>query len=202
VGRGAAGGLHGGVPMTARRRRLSSAVALPRINVGVASPSDVTRERLAVLRVLNRWNARNHDAVLNALGWEAAAVPALGDHPQNILNKQLIERWQLLVAIFWSKLGTPTPNAESGTVDEINHFIRLKGPGRVLLYFCTRPVPQRRLDLAELARLQAYKNDVRSRGYYCEYQSVEQFQRLLYEHLDGKVAEYLAGRLPRPPAVQ
>ncbi len=29
----------------------------------------------------------------------------LGDHPQHILNKEIIETSDLLVAIFWSKLG-------------------------------------------------------------------------------------------------
>jgi hypothetical protein len=43
----------------------------------------------------------------------SASAPTLGDHPQTILNSQIIARCQLLVAIFWSKLGTPTPTATS-----------------------------------------------------------------------------------------
>lgn len=67
---------------------LLSAPSLPRINVGISSPGDVAEERAAAARVLMRWNAqRHHGAMLNALGWESASVPALGDHPQNILNK-------------------------------------------------------------------------------------------------------------------
>jgi hypothetical protein len=111
------------------------------INVGIASPGDVAAERDAVVRVLNYWNVRHHDLMLNAVGWESASTPTLGDHPQNILNREVIEGCQLLVAVFWSRLGTPTSNAASGTVAEIEHFIRVKGPGRVMLYFCTRLLP-------------------------------------------------------------
>jgi hypothetical protein len=167
------------------------------INVGIASPRDVAAERDAVVRVLNYWNVRHRELMLNAVGWEAASTPTLGDHPQNILNREVIEHCQLLVAVFWSRLGMPTPNAASGTVAEIEHFIRVKGPGRVMLYFCTRPLPHD-VDAAELARLREYKMEMTSRGLYWEYQSVEEFEGALYRHLDGKVADFLAGRFPAP----
>src|SRR5215831_11919562 len=169
-----------------------------RINVGIASSDDVAEERAAVLRVLERWNAGHFTAMLNAISWELASVPSLGDHPQNILNKLIIPRCQLLVAICWSRLGTPTPTAPSDTVDEINEFIRLKGAGRAMLYFCTRSVPHERIYPIGLARLRDCKAEMRSRGLYWEYQSVEEFESLLYEHLDGKVTEFLAGHFPPP----
>jgi len=176
-----------------------SAPLVPRINVGISSPGDVARERAATSRVLMRWNAqRHHGAMLNPLEWESAAVPTLGDHPQNILNEDIIRRCQLLVAIFWSTIGTPTPNAPSGTVDEINEFIRLKGPRRVMLYFCARRVPLALRDSAEQARLGEYRAEMQSRGLYFKYRSVEEFERVLYQHLDAKVDDYLADRLPRP----
>jgi hypothetical protein len=178
---------------------LLSAPQMRRVNVGIASPGDVAAERAAVLRVLSRWNAQlHHNAMLIAVGWELASVPTLGEHPQKILNKQIIERCQLLVAVFWSKLGTPTPIAPSGTVEEIDEFINLKGPARVMLYFCTRDVPPEFVDQAELSRLRDYKAEMRSRGLYYEYRSLEEFERVLYQHLDAKVAEFLAGRLPPP----
>jgi hypothetical protein len=43
--------------------------------------------------------------------WEFA-TPELGDNPQTILNKQIIARSDLLVAVLHSKLGTPTLKVE------------------------------------------------------------------------------------------
>jgi hypothetical protein len=175
----------------------TSAPVTRSINVGIASPGDVAAEREAVVRGLNRWNVRHSDLILNAVSWESASTPSLGDHPQNILNRDVIERCQLLVAVFWSRLGTPIPNAPSGSAAEIEHFSRVKGTGRVLLYFCIGPLPPD-ADAAEAARLREYKAEIGSRGLYSEYQNVDQFERLLYEHLDSKVAEFRAGPLASP----
>jgi hypothetical protein len=198
VADGAAGGVGGGGPMISDEWTVSAPVARS-IRVGIASPRDVAAERNVVVRVLNYWNERHRDLLLHAVSWESASTPALGDHPQNILNREVIEHCQLLVAVFWSRLGTPTPDAASGTVAEIEHFIRAKGPRRVMLYFCARPF-QHDVDAAELARLHEYKKQMASRGLYWEYRSVEEFEGVLYRHLDGKVAEFLAGRLPPPRA--
>lgn len=171
-----------------------------RIDIAIASPGDVSDEREAIPRVFVRWNDRNTDAMLHPVMWESTSVPTLGDHPQHILNRQIIDRSELLLAILWSKLGTPTPTARSGTVEEIQQFIAIKGPGRVMLYFCTRNLPYD-TDPADLAKLREFKAEMRSKGLYHEYASVEEFERVLYQHLDAKVAELLQGRLPTPEGV-
>lgn len=169
---------------------------MERVNIAVASPNDVSDEHNAVLRILNRWNSSNDIASLSSLTWRTT-VPALGDHPQHLLNKDILERSQLLVAIFWSKLGTPTPTAPSGTVEEIREFIRLKGPGRVMVYFCTRDLPHN-IDTDNLLRLRQFKSELQSQGLYHEYKTVEQFEVDLYYHLDSKVRDLLAGKFPLP----
>ena len=42
-------------------------------------------------------------------GWRTAAA---------ILNKQLVENCDILIGTFWTRLGTNTGMAESGTVEE------------------------------------------------------------------------------------
>lgn len=170
---------------------------IQRVEVLIASPSDVPAERDVVSKLFNGWNSANHQAFLHPVMWESASVPELGAHPQEILNKSLIERSDLLVAILWSKLGTPTPTAPSGTVDEIREFIRLKGAARVMLYFCTRDFPHD-VDPANLALLNQFKAEIRTMGLYQDYHSVKEFEGLLYRHLDVKVQQLLRGDLPLP----
>ena len=170
---------------------------MKRVNIAVASPGDVQNERDAILKVFSRWNNTNNEAMLNAVTWEAAAIPTLGDHPQHILNDAIIQKSDLLVAILWSKLGTPTPTASSGTVEEIREFIARKGPRRVLLYFCKRDLPYN-TDAEELAKLRKFKDLMKSQGLFHEYTTQEEFERDLYYHLDSKVDEFLHGKLPLP----
>ncbi len=170
---------------------------MTRVNIAIASPTDVAAERDAIPRVFVRWNDANGRAFLHPVMWESASVPALGDHPQHILNKQIIEKSELLIAILWSKLGTPTPTAGSGTVEEIREFIKYKGAGRVMLYFCKRDLPYE-VDAGELARLRQFKEQMRSQGLFHEYTTCEEFEKDLYRHLDVKVRDLLNGRLPVP----
>lgn len=172
---------------------------MQRVNIAIASPSDVKAERDAVLRIFTRWNDTNEHAFLHPLMWESASVPTLGDHPQHILNKALIDRSDLLVAILWSRLGTPTPTAPSGTVEEIREFIRFKGATRVMLYFCRRDLPYD-IDPADIVELRKFKAQMQSQGLYCEYATVGEFERDLYQHLDVKVRNLLGGQLPVPIA--
>jgi len=170
---------------------------MKRITVAVASPSDVPNEREAVGRVCQKWNVDNHELPpLVQQMWEYA-TPELGGHPQTILNKQIIARSDLLVAVLHSKLGTPTPNASSGTVEEIEEFIATKGAGRVLLYFCKRPLPND-IDPAELMRLNAFKKSMQSKGLFKEFTTTSEFEGELYRHLDVKAHELLENRLPLP----
>lgn len=171
-----------------------------KINVLIASPGDVMEERQAVTRVFNRWNDANDFAFLHPIMWESSAVPALGDHPQHILNDQFIGRSDLLIAILWSRLGTPTPTEKSGTLEEIREFIKEKGPARVMVYFCNRHVPHN-IDLTEFTRLREFKEEMKTRGLFHEFTTVADFERELYRHLDGKVTALNTGLLPLPTSV-
>ena len=170
---------------------------MKRITIAIASPGDVPAEREAVAKVCNKWNVDNQELPpLVPQMWEFA-TPELGDHPQAILNKQIIARSDLLVAVLHSKLGTPTPKASSGTVEEIEEFIVNKGPGRVMLYFCKRPLPVD-IDPAELMRLNAFKKSMQSKGLFKEFATTTEFEGDLYRHIDVKVHELLEHRLPVP----
>lgn len=169
---------------------------MQRVNIAIASPADVAAERDAVLKVFVRWNDANHHAFLHPVMWESASAPTMGDHPQHLLDEQIIDRCDVLIAIFWSKLGTPTPTADSGTAEEIREFINRKGPKRVMLYFCTRDLPYD-VDPAELARLREFKTQMQPQALYHQYSTVDSFERDLYRHLDKKIKEFFLDQQSR-----
>jgi len=84
----------------------------------VASPSDVSQERVIVRDVIAEWNAvhaKDRKTVLIPLGWETHATPEMGDRPQAIISGQLLKDADLRVAMFWTRKGSPTGVANSGT---------------------------------------------------------------------------------------
>ncbi|HEV2486064.1 MAG TPA: hypothetical protein VGT08_11080 [Terracidiphilus sp.] len=170
------------------------------LNVLISSPSDVLAERDAVEEAIQEWNGNHHKStgiMLHPVRWETHAYPALGDRPQGILNKQIVQSAHFLIGIFGTRLGTPTGVAPSGTIEEIEE-IRKSGK-HVALYFSNAPTP-RNVDRAQLDALEAYQRSLQGQGVYFQYGSVEELRRLVTNHLPKIVNEVQAnlrnGNLP------
>src|SRR3989338_799169 len=87
------------------------------INVMIASPSDVPEEERRIVRdVIDAWNAINAEErslVLIPKGWESHSSPEMGERPQEVINKQILRSCDLLIAVFGTRLGSPTGKALS-----------------------------------------------------------------------------------------
>ncbi|GEM_PF-3187165 len=143
----------------------------------IASPSDVLTERRVLAEVLEDWNSahsRSRAISLQALRWELDGVPASGARPQEILNKQLVENADILMAVFGARLGTPTGQAASGTVEEIEHFRRQGKP--VLLYFSEADIPHNH-DAEQFRLLAEYRKSLEVHTFYQTFRDVEELRR-------------------------
>lgn len=152
----------------------------------IASPSDVQEERERALDVVTKWNAVNsldRSMTIEAVRVETHAEAQLGSHPQEIINATLLGRCDFLIAIFWSRLGTPTAKEVSGTVDEITTFAKANGGESVKLFFSERDLPYGH-DRVELARLADFKEKMKERSLYIPYASVDEFAEKLRNQLD------------------
>jgi hypothetical protein len=92
----------------------------------IASPSDVFEEREAARNVIYNWNAShsaNMSIMFEPVLWETHVTPELGDRSQSIINRQIVDDSDILIGMFWTRVGTPTGTFESGTVDEIELYI-------------------------------------------------------------------------------
>lgn len=150
----------------------------------IASPSDTREIRAVARRAIEEWNELNaepYGVVLVPLMWETTATPELGDRPQGIINRQLVSQADVLVGIFWTRLGSATGVAESGTVEEIEHFMATKQP--VLLYFSKEPVVPGTIDVEQFARLNTFKTKLRSAGLTGDYESATDFGNKLQNDL-------------------
>lgn len=92
------------------------------ISVMIASPGDVSKERELVRSIVHEINdlwAAQTKRVLLPVGWETHTAPELGKRAQELINEHVLDKCDLLVGIFWTRLGTPTGKEKSGSVEEI-----------------------------------------------------------------------------------
>ena len=174
------------------------------VKVMIASPSDVAKERQLIRDVVHEWNAvhaEDRKVALMPVGWETHSAPDMGDRPQAIINKQLLKTCDLLVAVFWTRLGSPTGVAASGTVEEINEHLASGKPA--MIYFSAVPVRLDSVDGEQYEKLRVFKEDLRSRGLFDEYEDLSMFRAKFGRHLAQRViASFAAGDVgesDRPP---
>ncbi len=158
------------------------------ITLMIASPSDVVQERVIARDVANEWNAihaRTRLQVLLPVGWETHAIPAMGDRPQALINEQLLKDADILVAVFWTRLGSSTGKAPSGTVEEIEEHIASCKP--VMIYFSRTLVTRDSVDAEQYAALTEFRKSLQSRGLYQEFDNAADFQGKFSRHLSQTI---------------
>ncbi|TXK77741.1 hypothetical protein [Paenibacillus sp. N3.4] len=150
----------------------------------IASPSDVKEEREAISQAIYEWNVVNSEQerrVLLPVRWETHSTPEFsGGNPQEILNRQLVRGCDVLVGAFWTKVGSPTERYDSGTLEEIEEFIKDRKP--ILLYFSKRDLP-RDVNLEQVQKLRIFKEKYQGLGIYKEYENALHLIGLLKDDL-------------------
>jgi hypothetical protein len=144
--------------------------------VMIASPGDVKDERKIIREVLSEWNAINSEMrkiVLLPVGWETHSSPEMGERGQAIINEQLKD-CDLLIGVFWTRIGTATGEYQSGSVEEIQRHIEAKKP--VMLYFSSVPVALDNVDHAQYSELQNFKQLCEQDGLFGSYSNKIDFR--------------------------
>jgi hypothetical protein len=157
-------------------------------NVFIASPSDVVIERDHVEIILHEWNTLNSQKrkiILQPVRWEKNVYSEFSGTPQEIINKQILERTDILVAIFHSKIGSPTKNYDSGTVEELKTHITTGKPAMV--FFSKEPINQDCINYEQLGMLDSFKEWCKNCSVYFEYNSKEEFKDLFRNQITLKV---------------
>jgi hypothetical protein len=156
------------------------------LRVLIASPSDVATERDEIEKAIFEWNSRyaeEFNTVLLPSRWENDVTPTYrGSNTQEIINEQLVSKCDMLIGVFWSKLGTPTTKHSSGTLEEIDFFVNTGK--EVMLYFVDKNLPMD-TDFEEFARVRQFKKEYAEKGIYATYE-----KNNIINHLFSKVANY------------
>ncbi|WP_427788497.1 hypothetical protein [Brevundimonas diminuta] len=169
--------------------------------VMIASPSDVSGERKIVRDALAEWNvihSQERQAVFLPVGWETHSSPEMSGRPQQIINDRLLKHCDLLVGIFWTRVGSDTGKEISGSIEEIREHKNAGKP--VLLYFSEVPVRPGGVNDDQWTKLLEFKEWAKAEGLFSTYETIDQFRSDFPRHLalTLKDNEYLQSCLAAP----
>ncbi|CAM5355932.1 hypothetical protein [Pseudomonas fragi] len=160
----------------------------------IASPGDVDEEREAIPEVISRWNNNNAETshvVLLPVKWETHAAPLLGDRAQGVINNQIVTTCDMVIGVFWTRLGSPTGVSESGTAEEIEWFIENDKP--VMVYFSSRNIDPKNLDIDQYKSLKDFEKKMQKLGLTGSYTSITDFKEQLLNQISINVRALLLG---------
>jgi hypothetical protein len=161
------------------------------LSVLIASPGDVATARDRIELAIRLWNTdrcRQSKVVLLPVRWETDAVSQLGrGDAQAVINKDLVDTSDIIIGIFHSRLGMPTPRALSGTAEELQRGIDRGIP--VHVYFSTMPVP-REVDADQLKALNQFRDSLQNQGLLGNFRSEEDLATQVRTALERDVARF------------
>jgi hypothetical protein len=149
--------------------------------VFIASPSDVKDEVKVLFETIYHWNTVNsemYEVFLHPVNWRTDSFPEMGNEPQKIINNQIVDKADVLIGVFWSRIGTPTKDAQSGTVEEINSFIANGKP--TLLYFSSRTIDPYSIDQQQFTKVKEIKERYKSEGIIWEFSDIYEFTLIIF----------------------
>lgn len=164
------------------------------LSIFLASPSDVAHERKIVDKVVTELNATSLKATgiqLDLINWEKSTYPSFGTYAQSVINEQIGDDYDIFLGIIWTRLGTPTPQSASGTVEEFERaYSRINGSDKIEIcfYFKTDLIDPYSLDIAQLQSVRNFREKLNNLGgYHWDFTS-NNFEETLRNHL-FKIAE-------------
>lgn len=135
------------------------------LRVFIASPGDVVHERDLVEQAISNWNrsgqSQRTGIILLPQRWELDAVQRAGRPTQAEIDEQLLQHADIVIAIFHSRLGRPTAEFLSGTVEEIE-YVRPHTLGTHM--FVSRQDLPWNHDQPQLRALRDYEEALSARG--------------------------------------
>ncbi|WP_052684595.1 hypothetical protein [Lentzea aerocolonigenes] len=166
------------------------------VTVLIASPGDVPDERDTIESVIRSWNADRAIAsgiVLMPLRWELNAVPDLRMDAQRAINEQIVDHADIVIGIFDSRLGTPTPRHPSGTAEELARGVN-RG-AKVHVYFSKGSLP-RDLNVEQLIALRSFEEQAQRDGFVGSFQGLNDLAKQVRSALEKDVADLVRTGAP------
>jgi hypothetical protein len=168
------------------------------IKVFVSSPDDVREEREILEEIVSEMNISlggAHDFRVELVRWETHSRPAVAIDPQQAINEQLGDDYDVFLGIMWGRLGTPTARSGSGTMEEFERALARwkEAPGslEIMFYFKEAGISPSKMDPIQIQKVQDFRRalGVEFGGLYDTFDTPDQFRNKARIHLTKVLLE-------------
>lgn len=178
------------------------------LRIFVGSPSDVADERTLLEEVVREWNkthANQQGVQLELVRWETDTYPSVGVDPQDVINNQINDDYDIFLGIMWCRFGKKTGRAESGTEEE---FLRAKAKFdsdptsmQIMVYFKDAPISPSAIDPDQVSAVKRFQASLGDKGiYWWSFSERDQFAQLLRLHITNQVYAWAKRAQPEQTA--
>lgn len=158
----------------------------------VAGPRDTSEVRELVKTSIHSWNDQRSARtgfIIHPLSWEMA-VPQVGaGDAQSLINAQLVDESDIVIAVFREVFGSPTRRAASGTAEEIERAV---AAGRFVHVYFSRAQLSRDFDIAELSRVRRFETRMQRLGLVGHFETFEELALRVHAAIDLDVEKLRA----------
>ena len=170
------------------------------VKVFVISPTDVEDERKCLESAIKALHSEHSacSSSINTLVNETGSgfpSPGIGGDPQAVINNQIPNDVDIVIGIMWCRTGTPTPRAQSGTIEEFQMAKRRYEEDnksmQIMFYFKNAPIPPYDIDEIQLKGVKDFRNTLEQDGIlYQSFKTTDEFQALIGTHLRKSITRF------------
>ena len=159
------------------------------IKIFMSSPSDVSQERDALTYLADEINdvleylgPTERRLRLQVLRYETDTYPDYGS-PQEVVNRQMPDDYHIFLGVMWARCGTPTRNADSGTIEEFDRARKRRertGLPKIMFYFCDEAIRIPDLEgVDQLAKTVKFRESLASQGLTSTFATHDEFRHVV-----------------------
>ena len=168
------------------------------VTIFVSSPGNVADERSRLEQAVLKLNGvyKSFELQFNLVKWETEAYPGFASYPQEVINKKIPPNYDIFIGIMWYTVGTETPGASSGTIEEFElakeRYDSDPESIRIMFYFKEAPPTSLSdIDPAKLQQVNEFKKSLgEAGGFYWEFKTAEDFEEAVQRHLTLYVQDF------------
>lgn len=164
----------------------------------ISCPSDIKTELDSIRFIseeINKTAGEQNGYVIECLNWKLDTYTQIGIDAQDVINRQVEAKYDILIGLLWQRIGSPTKRDKSGTIEEINRAIANNNTEKLIYFKTTPPDNLNLINLKELKKIKDFKTNLSSRGVlYKEFNSISEFEQLFRINLTNLIRDKILAK--------
>lgn len=164
----------------------------------ISNPSDLDNERRQIEDAINLINPlfTEYGVKIEPVTWKKNVTPGISSDPQAVINEQIPRDYDLFIGMLWTRFGTPTPRASSGTEEEFsdayNRWKRDPKCIELIFYFKETSLPPKNIIPEQLEKITRFRTDIGAKGLlYDTFKTSKEFYQKVYCHLTSFLLKHI-----------